>query len=956
MKYILIVLFLINSAMAVTLDERRQAIFEIIDQELSEVSRLSSQVQATNPDLLLRMAELYLEKARLYREAENEKYLAIDAQKRSSVNKSSYFRDSNKNFDRARNVCNRLLKKFPRYSKKADIYYILAFDAKERDQSKKAAKYFQLANRYSGKTSETKTKSQAALAEIYYNNREYRKAIPLYEQSLRKNVDRWWTKDSFNLAWCYYRIKRYDRAIDLMKNVYQRSSNSQFIDMSALVLRDIGLFYADSNKMDEGIRFYQSANVEAISQLVKVGDYLTSKGNFTSALKVYETALKYEKDESERATIMMQELELYEKFGRVSSHYKLSQELVRLSQRNILNSDQKERLKYHIDKNAAVLQKKTASNIYRNVKSTRVKLGSLAVGYFQLSQIMDPSKTNEKTFLQGETYFAMGYYVSALNKYIEAYDYASAQKDRKVMGDSLEGMLAVLGSRRLSSKTKDKYYEKVYTRYLAFDNNSKRAKEIHQKLFNVYDDKNDLKQAEMTLATYATIFPTDYKIQEAMLAKIMEKYRKAKNYTEVKRLVSDIDSKKYKVSAKYDRSVRKLLTNIQMEHVQSQLKSGKKKEALIGYLDVYGREDSTKNAKKNSAYNLAVLYYELGDVVNAYKWSNISLDHMHGKEVFKFEDTYITIASFLFERLQFEASSELSMKTLLKECRLGSRNKDLMFKNASFIQIADQKPARVEEYLKLTDRCGISPKVEAQIHYELAKIYAQNSQWDDLVNKIKILDRAKGQKTKSIELAEKLRAAYIKNGEISRAAQIERENKSRYYQLKKSRYKIPVESVDVIAEYYLDDLKSIEKQFKSIEVRFPENTFNATLKQKFSFLDKVTNSALKVSQTGSGRGIVSSYNILINCYANLIEQVENVKIENKSADYIKSFQASMSKVLGPIKSKMAQYQKELKQQINTYSILSDESDLVMTPQLSSQGLKTQYNSLYPAVIMDRRGR
>ncbi len=100
LKFLLLTFFIFETAIAarLTLDDRRKKIVAIVDEELSEVSRLAKQQDYKSPATLLRLSELYLEKGRLYREAENEQYLSIPPEKRRGMNKSDFFKDSNKYF------------------------------------------------------------------------------------------------------------------------------------------------------------------------------------------------------------------------------------------------------------------------------------------------------------------------------------------------------------------------------------------------------------------------------------------------------------------------------------------------------------------------------------------------------------------------------------------------------------------------------------------------------------------------------------------------------------------------------------------------------------------------------------------------------------------------------------------------------------------------------------------
>ena len=100
-KYLLALLILCSQSFGLSLDSRREKIIEIINEELSEVERLAKQTRYRNPDHLLRMAELNLEKARLWREKENQEYLSLSNAKRRRAKKSRYFKKSSSFFKKA---------------------------------------------------------------------------------------------------------------------------------------------------------------------------------------------------------------------------------------------------------------------------------------------------------------------------------------------------------------------------------------------------------------------------------------------------------------------------------------------------------------------------------------------------------------------------------------------------------------------------------------------------------------------------------------------------------------------------------------------------------------------------------------------------------------------------------------------------------------------------------------
>ena len=179
LKLLLIFLILSQSAFArkLTMDDRRKQIIEIVEDELKEVTQLAKQEDFRSPDTLLRISELNLEKARLWREVENEQYLAIPSEQRQTIDKNDYFKKSSQYFDSANEAAEIVIKRFPSYKGIGEVYYILAYNYKELGKTALSQKYFQLSNKKSSPTSKIGIKSQQALADMYFNDHKYKEAI-----------------------------------------------------------------------------------------------------------------------------------------------------------------------------------------------------------------------------------------------------------------------------------------------------------------------------------------------------------------------------------------------------------------------------------------------------------------------------------------------------------------------------------------------------------------------------------------------------------------------------------------------------------------------------------------------------------------------------------------------------------------------------------------------------------
>src|SRR5690606_20079076 len=265
---------------------------------------------------------------------------------------------------------------------------------------------------------------ELTLADYHYNNRRYKQAIPLYERSISKINDKWWTKESFNLAWCYYRVKNYSKAIDLMREIHRRSPSDKYIDMRSEVNRDIGIFYVEANRLNDAIAFYKSQKLDFTKQMLTIAEKTMSDGQFNQSERILLEAEKYEKDSRKKVEILIAQLHLYDRANQDAKHLRVAENLVTISRGMFLTEDQNKILVFKIDKKAAELQKTDASKTYAGVRKTQNLKADQAIKYFGLSALLNPKLNPEKVFFQGETAYASNRPKTALNHYLAAFDAA----------------------------------------------------------------------------------------------------------------------------------------------------------------------------------------------------------------------------------------------------------------------------------------------------------------------------------------------------------------------------------------------------------------------------------------------------------------------------------------------------------------------------------------------------
>ncbi len=921
-----------------------------MDEELSEVSRLSRQQDFKNPDTLLRVSELNLEKARLFREVENEQYLSIPVEQRVSVNKNDYFQESNKYFEAANDAALKVVKKFKNYSSIGDVYYILAYNYKELGNNQEAMRYFKLASGLS-KDPKILGKSKLALADFYFNDKKYQQAIPLYESTLNGS-DKWWTKDAFNLAWSHYRVKNYDRAISLMLEVHKKSGG-KYIDMRSQVERDIGIFYVDANRINDAIKFFEGQGLNYTDQFIKIANTITAQGRFDQAEKLLEKVKGIEKDRYKKIEILLAELALFDKYNKNAEHLSASKELVSYHQKSPLEKSQFDKLSFQVNKKAAELQKAVAADIYKNVPKVKTQKAQEAISYFQLASLLSPAQKAEKIFFQAETAYAAKDFSKSLGLYIEAFDEAKSSNEKKIISQSIEGMLSSLGQDSIKKSTAEKSYIPVYSRYLSVDSKSDRASTIYVKLFNAQFDAGDISGAEKTMTGFASNFPKDYKTQEGMLAKVMEHYRTKKDYVTVKSYVKKINSGEFKVSGKYADALRSLMTKIQIEGVQQSLEKGDKAVALKGYAQIYESSESTPKAKVNAAYNMAALYFELGDTNQSYQWSLTALKDMEVGDVVKFSDSFLSMAAGLFLRQQFSQSSDMSHKMLDKLCKENSSNKVVAFKNAAFIALANGDIDKAIEVKNAGRNCSIPDGTISEVSFEIVKDLAKLKRWDSYEQFLKELESNSKNAPLLIRPYEDLRKEFISIGNSEEAKQISDKQNRFYQQSKSQKLDIPVEALDLIAERMFVSVLDKKQKLDQIALTFPEEIFNNTVKNKLQILDQMTSEVNTIQRIGSGKGIVEAYKVVIESYENFGKGLKDFTPEGKAPEYIESFKKAMAEVHGPILMNAQKQRNEIKKLILDNKILSVTNFSVL---FSETEKFKRFVTEKDAVLMDRGGR
>jgi tetratricopeptide (TPR) repeat protein len=942
---------LVDTEAYADVEQRRVELIKVLDEELREVTRLNKQVGAKRPDLMLRMAQVLLEKARLLKDQENQKFLETPSAQREKINRDEVFKESRRYFDQAQKTVLVLLKNFKKFDEKGDAYYILAYNAKELKQEEQSKKFFQKALEESKSGSVVADKSRIALAEIYFNKGSFDKSMTLYEAALKNKRDKWWTKDAFNLAWSYFKMGRYDKAIDTMTESYELSKNSKYIDMSKSIERDLAFFYTEAGKSNEAIAFYKKNGKSVSDIMLKVGRYLKTQGKFAAAEKTLADALQYKTSEKEEIELNIELISLYEKFGRDQKHLETSRALSAQFSRGGLNPDQVDILKYNVEKMAALIQQQLVSKTYENQSDIREKKAEAANEYFMMSARVSPEKSQLAYFHAGETYFAIGKFDKAVPLYAESIKRSQANKDRKTESLASNALMVSLG-KNVNKKTTEDYLVPAYEGFLAVEPKGEKSSVVYQRLFSAQMAKKNVGEAEKVLMNYKSNFPGEVETQEKMLAQVMDYYKDSGNKAALAGWAKRVDSNEFKVSPEYAQKVKTLVLGLQFEKVEQASVKGDKRGALKGYLEIYKSPETDADAKRTAAYNIAVLFYETGDWKQMYAWADRAVALMGAVEITKFEKDFILFTTDLFQRRQFNESAALSEKIFDKICKSNSKNTKIFFKNANVIYLADKQFDKSLALLGKAPQCGIGNDVILPGYLDHLNELAASSKWGSFNDVIKTLEASKEMWPQLIYPSSLLANELENIGRPEDSAKVRAKMLTYYETAKKSKFDIPLEGLDAISLIRLTALEAQVKKLNSIKLSFPEAEYNKNLKNKFGMLDKITTEAISIAELGSGIGIVKAYRYLVEAHESLRNEVVNFTPPGKSAEYTSSFQKSMQKLSAPLEKQASEFREIAIKKIEKENILSNDNGWFM---VKNDAIIPEYYNDNGNVLMDKAG-
>ena len=275
---------------SVTTPEETQ-INGIREQEISQLKIVLGRrfAESRRPDILLRLAELYIERYRFYFFKENQ--IHQELYKKGVKERYVNHERSRAELRASTGACHAILKSGVDYPKMDQVYYFLGYNAQEIGQPKEALRYFKVViERYPHST--YAAEAYRNLAEADFEVRNYSGAVKYYEKAAEYTKVPSYPRTLYKLAWSYFKTRRRSEALATMKKVIEvTGADEKFVGLKEESLSDIVTFYAEVGKSREAHDYFADISGGTdiyVKALEKLSGVYEKRGDYRLALKTNE--------------------------------------------------------------------------------------------------------------------------------------------------------------------------------------------------------------------------------------------------------------------------------------------------------------------------------------------------------------------------------------------------------------------------------------------------------------------------------------------------------------------------------------------------------------------------------------------------------------------------------------------------------------------------------------------
>lgn len=756
----------VSSAEAQSEELMRQA----EEARMESIRRLKDLIASTNPtgdtkaEMLLRLADLYFEQGRML-------YLRemADHQKRvdqcfntpgCDVSKVIPENASSREWqDKSIKLYKQILQAYPQYSRADDATFYLAQALNDIGSADEANKFFgDLVRNYP--ESRHVPDAYVLIGEYWFDKNEAFKALQAYQRAAAYKESDKYAFAMYKLAWCYYNVSEYAKAIETMKAVVTFSSTTTAtgtgekaaIQLMDEALKDLVRFYADAGDLDEAIQYFNKlGKKDLIRDVIKrLASTYMEQGKFDQAITTYRRLIaedpqgpyapEYQNEIIQAWTKIGNKQETINAIDTLRKNYGKSSSWAKA---NATNQDAVKQASEYIEKNLRTV----ALNYLTEAK--KLKTGSSATQAYTLAEQAFRVYLDE--FPESKDIYAMRYSFAELlftvKKFEEAYEQYMkvVQIDPKGQYSRFCARSAIFaadevikkvgkptsgggpGAKKSEAVPLSEWETKLLAALDQFIKYFQDDKEVQTAIYRagyIYYDHNMFKEMADRFQIVIKMEPGSKKAMEAANL-ILDSFNLVEDWPNLKRTAKDFYDQQGMGDADFKRDVYKIYENASLKLIEVEFtKSQDKTKAADSYWAFYQEFPSSENA--DLALNNASVYYrDLGRTKDSMRMRQELIGKFPKSKYYKDQ---VAALGFDFESIgDFGAASDWYEKLFAMDAKHPGSSAAI-FSAALFRSSMGQWEQAIKNYQQYITAYPDKPNING-INIEIARIYEKHDRF-----------------------------------------------------------------------------------------------------------------------------------------------------------------------------------------------------------------------------------
>jgi len=941
-----------TSEMFRTENKEEAQIERITDQSIAQLYKIT-QRHRNSPnrgEIWLRLAELYVEKARLLemrkRDEYEKKMTAFTEKKgpRPGPLDLKLSRDFNK---KAIQLYEWFLRDFPKDKKVDQALYFLGFNYFEIGDVKKGLNFYERLTK-EHPSSPYISESNFAMGEYYFDRNDWKSAFKYYEAVVNNRRSRLYTFALYKTGWCLYRLGRIKDAMNRMETVVKVSRQKEQVDdtgrrsvnrirLASEALKDLIVFYAEVGEPKSSPNYFEdiAGNKLLYSLLEKLAYRYSDTGKREAARFVFKYILDLKPTAPKAVDYQYQIVMNYQTSGDQKTFraemfawiddYGNDSEWVQA------NANDKALIQKAYDLRESTLRNYTL-HLHKSAQASRAPFAQqqAAQNYaLYIKAFPDSKNIVEMRFFCAELLYDMKKFKAAGEQYLWVADHGQKTKYHELAVVNMllslehglpseEEITAKIGKslNPVEFGEAEASFVGAADRYIKTFPKGDKVVDVKFKVGRLHYAANHLDDALKYFREITYKHPSSPNaIYAANL--ILDIYNLRKDYEGLSKEASQMLKIPQLAKSGFGKEVRGILERAQFKKAQDNEIAKNYGQSATDY-EGFAKSNPNSDLGVSAQFNAAVNYERAGQLLSAIRMYT-SVINSHGKQNVGLKLRSQRLLARLYEETGQYAKAARQFETFAKENPKDSSALDFHY-NAAVIQTGLRNyGAAVKNYEFYFAKSRKRDKVE--VLYSLGEIAENQKSFGKAINYYKQYVESNPQNpARIIEAHYKIADYSLKLNRIGASKEwcdktvaVQRRLSSRQKGL----------GVWFAAECSLREVKPMLAELKAIQIPANPAKQGPAVERKLKLLDQFARELAKVIKLDSGEHVVASLALLGEAYDHMARAIDSAPIpKDLNPQETQQYRAGVAKITDPFKQKVVEnYQASISKafEINGYN-------------------------------------